>query len=79
MAKYYPDSVVIRVGQEIVELSPAMLDFIENYNARQKVLLDEGIRYATRERARADAESAVNGFIAICVLAAIAVSFLIIL
>ena len=56
-----------------------MLNFIENYNARQKVLLDEGIRYVVRKRAREDAESAVNGFIAICVLAAIAVSFLIIL
>ena len=79
MAKYYPDGAVIRAGHEIVELSPAMLDFIENYNARQKVLLDERIRYVVRKRAREDAESAVNGFIAICVLAAIAVSFLIIL
>jgi len=77
MAKYYPDGAVIRAVQEIVELSPAMLNFIENYNARQKVLLDERIRYVVRKRAREDAESAVNGFIAICVLAAIPVSFLI--
>jgi hypothetical protein len=77
MAKYYSGGVVIRAGQEIVELSPAMLDFIENYNARQKVLLDDGVRRVARERAREDAESAVNGFIAICVLAAIAISFLI--
>jgi len=76
MAKHYSDGVVIKAVREIAVLSPAMLDFIESYNARQKVLLDEWIGYITQERAREDAESAVNGFIAICVLAVIAASFL---
>jgi hypothetical protein len=77
MTRHYPDGVVIIDAQETAELSPAMVGFIARYNARQKLLLDEWMRYLARKRARDDAQSAVNGFIAICVLAAIAISFLI--
>ena len=77
MAKYYSDGVVIKGARKTAELSPLMVDFIESYNARQKVRLDEWMRYLVWERARDDAKSATSGFIAICVLAAVAISFLI--
>ena len=54
-----------------------MVNLIARYNARQKLLLDEWLRCLARNRAREDAESAVYGFVAICVLAATAVSFLV--
>ena len=67
MVKYYSDGVVIKDTRETAELSPAI----------QKLLLDGWIQYLARERARDDVKGAVKGFIAICVLVAIAVSFLI--
>jgi len=77
MVKYYSDGVVITDTRETAEPLPAMVDFTESYNARQKSLLDEWIRYLAQQRARDDAKGAVKGFIAICVLVAIAGSFLI--
>jgi len=77
MVKYYLDGVAVKDTRETAEPSPAMVDYIESYNARQKSLLDEWIRYLAQQRAREDAKGAVKGFIAICVLVAIAVSFLI--
>lgn len=74
--KNYPDRAVIEDAREIAELSPSMVELIERHNARQKVLLDEWIQYVAQQRARNDAKSAVNVFIVICVLIAIAVSFL---
>ena len=79
MAKTDLEGVIIRDTLEIAELSPAMMAFIESYGARQKLLLGEWLGYLVRERARHDAETAVNGFIAICVLVAIAAGFLIVL
>jgi len=61
----------------MVELSPPMVDFIESYNARQKALLHRCMRDLERQRACDDAQSAVTGFIAICVLVAIAIGFLV--
>jgi hypothetical protein len=75
--KYCPDRVVIKEPRELAELSPATVEFIKSREALEKVLLDEWARYLSQERERNDAETAVKGFIAICVLVAIAVSFLI--
>jgi hypothetical protein len=74
MTKYYPDGAVMTDAGKIGGLSPTMLDLIAHCNARQKLLLELSLRELARRRAEDDAETAVNAFIAVCVLVVIAIS-----
>jgi hypothetical protein len=74
MTKYYPDGAVITDGGRSARPSPTMLDLIAHCNARQKLLLELSLRELARRRAEDDAETAVNAFVAVCVLVLIAIS-----
>jgi hypothetical protein len=74
MTKHYPDGAVMRDAGKIGGLSPTMLELIARCNAGQKLLLELSLRELARRRAQDDAETAVNAFIAVCVLVVIAIS-----
>lgn len=79
MVKTYFDTAGIKDSWSEVERLPAAVHVIAGYNAHENGLLHEWIRHLAHQRACGDADSAVNGFIAICILVVIAVGFLAVL
>ena len=79
MVKTYFDTAGIKDSRSEVERLPATVHVIAGYNAYENGFLHEWIRHLAHQRACGDADSAVNGFIAICILVVIAVGFLAVL
>mgnify|MGYP003574012961 CR=1 FL=1 len=77
MVKTYFDTAGIKDSRREVERVPPAVQVIAGYNAYENGLLHEWIRHLAHQRACGDAHSAVNGFIAICILVVIAVGFLV--
>ena len=79
MVKTYFDTAGIKDSRSEVERLPATVHVIAGYKSYENGLLHEWIRHLAHQRACGDADSAVNGFIAICILVVIAVGFLAVL
>ena len=77
MVKTYFDTAGIKDSRSEAERSTAAVHVIAGYNAHENGLLHKWIRHLAHQRACRDADSAVNGFIVICILVVIAVGFLV--
>ena len=77
MSKSHSDSTSVKKTSEVARVARVNVTLVAGCGQRQKAPLDDAWIHLARERARGDAESAASGFYVICVLAAIAIGFLI--